>query len=153
MTYCCDALKVQLLHTCAEHPDPSDCPDALIVQSRDGAEFGIRVHDGGSSFVRIDHCPWCGAHLPPSVDESVPQEPADDVSLGRHVFLLWHIRRHDNGSEDEKLIGVYSSERRASAAQVRVADQPGFRDHPDGFEIAQCRLDRDGWIEGFGEAS
>ena len=27
-------------------------------------EYGIRVLDGGSGFIVIEHCPWCGKCLP-----------------------------------------------------------------------------------------
>jgi hypothetical protein len=27
-------------------------------------EYGILVLDGGSGFIQIDHCPWCGMALP-----------------------------------------------------------------------------------------
>jgi hypothetical protein len=30
-----------------------------------------------------------------------------------------------------------------------VRGQPGFRDLPNGFEISECKLDRDGWTEGY----
>jgi len=65
------------------------------------------------------------------------------------VFLLWHVHKLTAETDDEKLIGVYSTEARALDAQSRVADQPGFRDHPEGFEIHPHELDRDGWTEGF----
>jgi hypothetical protein len=29
-------------------------------------EYGIIVHDGGTSMVRIQFCPWCGTRLPES---------------------------------------------------------------------------------------
>jgi hypothetical protein len=150
MTYCCEALKAQVHHRCADHPNPIDCPDALIVEAHAGAEFGIRVHDGGSSFVRIHHCPWCGADLSQQ-NETVTSEPSSTSGPEEaRVFLLWHVHRHDDGYEDEKLIGVYSTEQGAVAAQERVAGQPGFRDQPHGFEISPRRVDRDDWVEGFG---
>jgi hypothetical protein len=65
MEYCCEDMKEQLLRTCDVHADLSNCPDALVVHVEDPGEFGIRVHDGGSSFVSIRHCPWCGAALSP----------------------------------------------------------------------------------------
>jgi len=65
------------------------------------------------------------------------------------VFLLLHVHTFDDGHEDVKLIGVFSSEALARAAQQRVADQPGFRDLPDGFEISEHRVDSgNGWPEG-----
>jgi len=30
-------------------------------------EFGIPVHDGGSSHIVIEYCPWCGVNLPRSL--------------------------------------------------------------------------------------
>ena len=66
------------------------------------------------------------------------------------VFLLQHVHAFDDGHEDVKLIGVFSSEKLARAAQQRVAGQPGFRDLPDGFEISEQRIDdHNGWQEGY----
>nr|WP_067736167.1 hypothetical protein [Novosphingobium naphthalenivorans] len=50
-------------YTCETHPDRHDCGDCLIDQDSNGC-YGIMIHDGGSSMVRINFCPWCGAKLP-----------------------------------------------------------------------------------------
>ena len=67
------------------------------------------------------------------------------------VFLLWHT--HLNGTlekeEDIKLIGVYSTERKAKQALSRTIKLEGFRDHKDGFEISAHKLDKDEWVSGF----
>lgn len=47
--------------TCSEHKDPWECPDMTIVKTKNG--YGIPVRDGGSSFIQISHCPWCGVTL------------------------------------------------------------------------------------------
>lgn len=60
---CCDDMRRQLEFRCADHADLSDCPDSLVVFHENPATFGIRVHDGGSSFAEIRYCPWCGANL------------------------------------------------------------------------------------------
>jgi len=65
------------------------------------------------------------------------------------VFVLWHTRPVSDHAEDVKMIGIYSSEEKANAALGRVKDQPDFRDYPAGFEIAETKLDRDDWTEGF----
>jgi hypothetical protein len=65
------------------------------------------------------------------------------------VVLLWHIHKFNDGSESIKLIGVYSSKSQAEAALERVRTQPGFRDHPAGFEIDSYAVDEDHWTEGF----
>ena len=64
------------------------------------------------------------------------------------VFLLWHVQQI-NGDEDEKLIGVYTTEGEAKNAMNRVITQPGFRDAPDGFEVCRYELNKDHWTEGF----
>ncbi|WP_082445978.1 DUF6980 family protein [Sphingomonas sp. Leaf20] len=60
--YCCDWMASDLAHTCAMHPDRTDCPDAFITEMNGG--FGLMVHDGGSSAIEIGFCPWCGISLP-----------------------------------------------------------------------------------------
>lgn len=66
------------------------------------------------------------------------------------VFLLWHSRETDDGHDDGKLVGVYSSREGAEAAIQRKLVFPGFRDHPKGFAIDPYTIDRDAWSEGFG---
>jgi homoserine kinase type II len=63
--------------------------------------------------------------------------------------LLWHVHQFEDAGDDEKLIGVYSSEQDAIDAQNRLSKEAGFRDHPDGFEISANRLGKDHWTEGF----
>jgi hypothetical protein len=64
------------------------------------------------------------------------------------VFILWHSHEVDVLS-DPKLIGVYQSREEAERTQARLGGKPGFRDHPEGFEIHEYELGRDGWTEGF----
>lgn len=57
---CCAAMRDQLAIDCPDHgPDPYACPDAVIVRDSQG-RYGIPIHDGGSSYIAINHCPWCG---------------------------------------------------------------------------------------------
>jgi hypothetical protein len=53
-------------YRCRQHSDPFDCPDCLIQYIPKFDEYGIIVHDGGSSSVLINFCPFCGAKLPKS---------------------------------------------------------------------------------------
>jgi hypothetical protein len=48
-----------------------------------------------------------------------------------------------------KLIGAYREEAGAQAAIARLLFLPGFRDHPAGFQISECELDKDHWEDGF----
>ena len=69
------------------------------------------------------------------------------------VFLLWHTHdlTDDCGTHEEvKLIGVFSSEEKASEAMGRLKDKEGFRDFPIScFEIAKMKIDQPSWIDGF----
>ena len=80
MTYCCEQMARQLQHTCEAHSDLRDCPDSLVIHLQDTGQFGLRVHDGGSSFITIRHCPWCGTDLLERVSN---RERREDWSLQR----------------------------------------------------------------------
>ncbi|HTJ74835.1 MAG TPA: hypothetical protein VL337_05675 [Acidimicrobiales bacterium] len=64
--HCCARMRQSVEHQCAAHPDPQDCPDHLVTYVAKFREYGLVVHDGGSAYVRIDYCPWCGSRLPDS---------------------------------------------------------------------------------------
>jgi hypothetical protein len=65
------------------------------------------------------------------------------------VFVLQHVHTRDDGAEDVKFIGVYSSREKAQAAVARLVRLPGFADAPDGFSIDEYRVDEDHWVEGY----
>jgi len=64
--HCCQRMGEAVDYRCGQHPDPFECPDCLIYYEPRFDEYGIIVHDGGSSFALIDFCPFCGAKLPES---------------------------------------------------------------------------------------
>jgi hypothetical protein len=61
--YCCEATRIQVEYVCEQHPFPYDCPDTLIYHSNTSDQYGLHIHDGGSSFVFINFCPFCGKGL------------------------------------------------------------------------------------------
>lgn len=67
------------------------------------------------------------------------------------VYDLWFERTYPDREDTELRIGTYETETEADAADaiVRVRDQPGFRDFPDGFKIYPITLGRTEWLEGF----
>ena len=65
------------------------------------------------------------------------------------VYALWHTHTFSEDREDYKLIGIYESEDAAKEAQARVVSQPGFRKHPEGFEIVAYEVGKDHWEEGY----
>ena len=43
--------------------------DCMVVYISKFREYGLPIHDGGSSFLQINYCPWCGTALPDSLRE------------------------------------------------------------------------------------
>ncbi|MFM2228990.1 MAG: hypothetical protein RL607_248 [Bacteroidota bacterium] len=43
-----------------------DDPDFPILYVEKFNEYGLKIFDGGSSFILISHCPFCGETLPES---------------------------------------------------------------------------------------
>ncbi|GAB3866644.1 hypothetical protein GCM10028801_39220 [Nocardioides maradonensis] len=66
-----------------------------------------------------------------------------------HVWLLWHGDDIYDETPEAKLLGVYASEELARERIERCARLPGFRDHPEAFEIARYEVNRDEWSEGY----
>ena len=65
------------------------------------------------------------------------------------VFVLQHVHSREDGVEDVKFIGVYSSPEKAQAAAARLGRLPGFAEAPDGFHVDEYRVDQDQWAEGY----
>ncbi|PCJ53503.1 MAG: hypothetical protein COA70_08645 [Planctomycetota bacterium] len=68
------------------------------------------------------------------------------------VFVLWHEYEQNCGCDETKTIGYFSTYEKAAQAKSNLTSKPGFRDYPDGWEIARCRLDLIGWTDGFCKA-
>jgi hypothetical protein len=67
--HCCDSMRSQLRFECEHHASPFDCPDVLVAYEPKYNEYGLIVHDGGTSTMVISFCPWCGVKLPASLRE------------------------------------------------------------------------------------
>lgn len=85
------------------------------------------------------------------------------------VHLVWHVRHapflngspaehrdeigdiviDEEGGDDVKLIGVYSSKLAATAAIERSRTLDGFRDEPECFVTDAYTVDEDQWTSGF----
>ena len=68
--HCCEEMRRQIDLVCEDHPDRFDCPDCIIQFSDRFREYGLIIHDGGSSVIGIRFCPWCGMQLPISLRDS-----------------------------------------------------------------------------------
>lgn len=64
--YCCENMNQASKLDCDVHKDEYACPDVLIHYDEIFDEFGIIIHDGGTSVSVISFCPYCGSKLPES---------------------------------------------------------------------------------------
>ncbi|HEX5454412.1 MAG TPA: hypothetical protein VFX06_11520 [Stellaceae bacterium] len=64
------------------------------------------------------------------------------------TYHLCHDR-YDGWQDHDKLLGIYSTKEKAEAALALLRHKPGFRDHPDGFEVLDGPIDETYWLEGF----
>ncbi len=65
------------------------------------------------------------------------------------VYLLQHIYESDNGYEESKVLGIFSSEIEAKKAVLLYKDLPGFKDRPADFYIDPYEINRKYWPQGF----
>ncbi|ACA16902.1 hypothetical protein M446_2449 [Methylobacterium sp. 4-46] len=66
------------------------------------------------------------------------------------VFVVHHTRELE-GTEEYKFIGVFSSEKSAKDAVLKLSMIEGFREYVDGFSIDRYEVDNISWQEGFVE--
>ena len=62
-SYCCVTMAHHIYDSIDDDGEIKyDDHDIIINKWKDGT-FGIPIHDGGSSIVKINFCPWCGENL------------------------------------------------------------------------------------------
>jgi hypothetical protein len=75
--HCCEDMVREVEQACGQHPNRFDCSDCIVHYSAARHEYGLIVHDGGESFIRIQFCPWCGTTLTVSAADN-RQEPESE---------------------------------------------------------------------------
>ena len=76
------------------------------------------------------------------------------------VYLVQHVHLFDKNQEDVKIIGIYSSPKKAIKAIDKLSEKPGFKEHSkiidpniygetSGFIIHEYKIDKNNWKEGF----
>lgn len=106
--FCCDQMRLNATVQCDEHrTEPWACPDVLVTRSEDGDVLGLPVRDGGSSFMMIRHCPWCGTDLRDSETPAEPIEvvlptPAPASVLALRAAIM-HVERTFDSADGEAL--------------------------------------------------
>jgi hypothetical protein len=60
-------IKVEIKRQCCEQMQGAiDDGETGISYTPKFDEFGLAVRDGGSSYITLNFCPWCGHKLPTS---------------------------------------------------------------------------------------
>lgn len=67
----------------------------------------------------------------------------------RIYYALWHRRTDEEGRDHDRLLGIYSTQKKAEEGLALVRDMPGFREYPEGFEINDGTIDKTYMTEGF----
>lgn len=62
-THCCEDMDYHVNFKCDMHSDPFEYPDKIIFFNDKDNDYGLIIHDGGSSSISIKFCPWCGSKL------------------------------------------------------------------------------------------
>lgn len=66
----------------------------------------------------------------------------------KSAFLLQHSYEID-GSEQVKIIGIYSTRDKANEVIGKYKTLPGFCCYPESFYIDEYEIDKNDWEEGF----
>jgi hypothetical protein len=69
----------QLDFECDQHENPWECSDAVVCQTSEG--YGLPIHDGGTSYIQIQFCPWCGASLREGAPSAQRKLELDDMDI------------------------------------------------------------------------
>lgn len=82
-TYCCDKMREQAEHSCPKCSPDELCADRLIkTPDSKSSRYGLRVRDGGSSYVVIYSCPWCATYLYPDEGQNKETDMEEDRLRG-----------------------------------------------------------------------
>jgi len=65
------------------------------------------------------------------------------------VYLLDYVYEFEDGHNEVKLLGVFSSEAEAKQALSNLMKNPKLKEISNLFTISENKIDRLGWIEGF----
>ena len=61
--YCCISMAYYLIEDKESKKNGEINYDSVITHHKKEKTFGIPIHDGGSSYIKIKFCPWCGKQL------------------------------------------------------------------------------------------
>lgn len=104
-------------HCCSNMREMID-EENSIVFIPEFREYGVPICDGGSSFLEMQFCPWCGKKLPGSLREeyfSILDEmginypcPPEDLPENMRSGKWWQEKEADNVLESGQRTSSYN---------------------------------------------
>ena len=99
--HCCSEMSRAVEFSCELHSDKFECPDSLIHYSLRFDEYGLIIHDGGTSFCVISYCPWCGIKLAQSkrdrwfeeLEALGIEDPSEENVPAQFLSDAWYRRK------------------------------------------------------------
>jgi len=83
--------------------DAIDSSESSVVFVSKFREYGLKIIDGGSSYLEINFCPWCGSRLPDSLRdewfdrlEYLGIDPAVNKIPEEFLNDLWYSKTERN---------------------------------------------------------
>ena len=61
--HCCEDMDYHTNLNCDMHSDPFECPDKILIFDNKDNDYGLIIHNGGSSSIAINFYPWCSSRL------------------------------------------------------------------------------------------
>ncbi|MCC9168346.1 DUF6980 family protein [Pontibacter harenae] len=61
--YCCLMMADKVFQSLDEEGEIKYGDVDVVINKWDEGLYGIPIHDGGTSMVLINYCPWCGSKL------------------------------------------------------------------------------------------
>ncbi|MGI3170594.1 DUF6980 family protein [Pseudooceanicola sp. C21-150M6] len=86
MAHCCETMARVIDPDCAEHEDPRECEDALVLYQPRFDSYALYARFGSPWSTSIAFCPWCGDRKRDLSDlwfdriEAMGLDPAEDAA-------------------------------------------------------------------------
>ena len=74
-------MSEKINHCCSEFDYFIKNGEVALCYNDTYREYGINVLDGGSSFIQIKYCPWCGNKFPKDVGDEFSHIIYDELNL------------------------------------------------------------------------
>ena len=67
----------------------------------------------------------------------------------KKIYFLYYVYEFEDGHDDIRLLGVFSSKEKANIALKNIKKNPNYKKIKNLFSIHQIIIDKLGWTEGY----